>query len=127
MILLFQGPLSPHSTLHASGMQGALLPAALEVLQPAGGIIGLEGVSLLPSEQQLAVQQFASPSLQSMQPPLTAVVQPVTVLTTSGQNPSAGATLLQQVNETDCNNSKVQLLFQIPYLHAYKLHPILAF
>ncbi|XP_034255000.1 serine/threonine-protein kinase WNK2-like isoform X6 [Thrips palmi] len=94
------GPLSPHSTLHASGMQGALLPATLEVLQPAGGIIGLEGVSLLPSEQQLAVQQFASPSLQSMQSPLTAVVQPVHVLTTTGQNPSSGPTLLQQVTVT---------------------------
>lgn len=80
-------------------MQGTLLPATLEVLQPAGGILGLEGVSLLPSEQQLAVQQFASPSLQSMQSPLTAVVQPVTVLTTTGQNPSTGATLLQQVNK----------------------------
>lgn len=89
--------MSPHSTLHASGMQGTLLPATLEVLQPAGGIIGLEGVSLLPSEQQLAVQQFASPPLQSVQSPLTAVVQPVTVLAATGQNPSTGATLLQQV------------------------------
>ncbi|XP_026281100.1 serine/threonine-protein kinase WNK1 isoform X3 [Frankliniella occidentalis] len=94
------GPLSPHSTLHASGMQGTLLPAALEVLQPSGGLIGLEGVSLLPSEQQLAVQQFASQPLQSVQSPLTAVVQPVTVLATTGQNSPAAATLLQQVTVT---------------------------
>lgn len=87
-------------------MQGTLLPATLEVLQPAGGLIGLEGVSILPSEQQLAVQQFSTQPLQSMQSPLTAVVQPVTVLTAAGQNSSSGATLLQQVSLSVIQSNK---------------------
>jgi hypothetical protein len=59
---LLQGPLSPQSTLHATVASGSAVPTAVDVVsQPLlpAGMIGIDGVGVLPPDQPIIVQPLA--------------------------------------------------------------------
>ena len=53
--ILFQGPLSPQSTLHSAATSSSLIPSAADVMSQTG-VMGIEGIAVLPADQPILVQ-----------------------------------------------------------------------